>query len=156
MSGAVLARVRLVIPAGAAKPAPPVGPALGQHGLNIMSFCKDFNAKTSNFMADTPIPVALTAFKDKTFEWTMKSPPASYFIKKAAGVGLGSARPGHGAKGTITLKHVYQIARVKQSDEGFEFLTDKAVCLSIMSTAKSMGVSIIAGRQEPTSDGKAV
>ena len=115
-----------------------------------MSFCKDFNAKTSDFMANTPIPVALTAFKDKTFEWTMKSPPASYFIKKAAGLGIGSARPGHGAKGTMSLKHVYQIAKLKQSDEGLAYLSVRAVCMSVMSTAKSMGVNIL------TKDGKPV
>ena len=91
--------IKIVIPAGAAKPAPPVGPALGSHGLNIMSFCKDFNAKTADITADVPIPVTITAFRDKSFEWEMKSPPVSYFIKKAAGIKEGSKTTGHEVKG---------------------------------------------------------
>ena len=92
---AVSAVVRLVVPAGAAKPSPPVGPALGQHGVNIMSFCKDFNAKTSEHKAETPVPVVIEIYGDKTFEWTMKTPPTSYFVARAAGVKTCSQRPGH-------------------------------------------------------------
>lgn len=90
-----------------------------------------------------PIPVALTAFKDKTFEWSMTSPPASYFIKKAAGVQLGNTKPGHGAKGSISLKHVYRIAELKQQDRRFIYMPIKSLCLSIMSTAKSMGIDVV-------------
>mmetsp|Transcript_37939 Transcript_37939/g.60842 ORF Transcript_37939/g.60842 Transcript_37939/m.60842 type:complete len:158 (+) Transcript_37939:104-577(+) len=140
---AVLAKIRIVIPAGAAKPAPPVGPALGQHGLNIMSFCKDFNAKTSELMTDVPIPVMLTAFKDKSFEWEMSSPPAAYFIKKAAGVRQGSVEPGHKSKGQITLKHVYKIAEVKWKDKSYINFPVRSTVLSIMSTAKAMGIEVI-------------
>ena len=99
MSRPVLAKIKLMISAGAAKPAPPVGPALGQHGLNIMEFCKAFNAKTADLIPDAPIPVVITAYKDKSFEWEMKSPPVTYFVKKAAGVGGGRAAPGTRGQG---------------------------------------------------------
>jgi len=117
---AVHALVRLVVPAGAAKPSPPVGPALGQHGVNIMSFCKDFNAKTSEHKPETPVPVTIKVFGDKTFEWEMKTPPTSYFVAKCAGLapGGGSAKPGHASVGSISLKHVYEIAKVKAGDPG--------------------------------------
>lgn len=108
-----------------------------------MSFCKDFNAKTSEFMADVPIPVVLTAFKDKTFEWSMTSPPASYFIKKAAGITQGAQKPGHGSHAKISLKHIYHIAELKQKDKGFAYMPLKSLCQSIMSTAKSMGVEVV-------------
>ena len=142
MSRAVLAKIRIVIPAGAAKPAPPVGPALGQHGLNIMAFCKEFNASTSDFLEDVPVPVVLTAFKDKSLEWQMKSPPVSYFVKKAAGVRKGEARPGQGTGGTISLRHVFEIAKVKQKDEG-ALIGMEALCQSIISSAKSSGISVV-------------
>ena len=114
MSRPVLAKIKLMISAGAAKPAPPVGPALGQHGLNIMEFCKAFNAKTADFNSDAPIPVVITAYKDKSFEWEMRTPPVTYFVRKAAGVAGGGQRPGHEVKGTISLKHVYEIAKIKK------------------------------------------
>ena len=138
----VIAMIKIVIPAGAAKPAPPVGPALGSHGLNIMSFCKDFNAKTADITADVPIPVTITAFRDKSFEWEMKSPPVSYFIKKAAGIKEGSKTTGHEVKGTISLKHVYEIAKVKQADANLKDLPLEKICRSIVGTAKSMGLEI--------------
>lgn len=90
-----------------------------------------------------PIPVALTAFKDKTFEWSMTSPPVSYFIKKAAGVQLGSVKAGHSAKGTISLKHVYRIAELKQQDKRFIYMPLKSLCQSIMSTARAMGIDVV-------------
>jgi large subunit ribosomal protein L11 len=94
MSRPVLAKIKLMISAGAAKPAPPVGPALGQHGLNIMEFCKAFNAKTADFNSDAPIPVVITAYKDKSFEWEMRTPPVTYFVRKAAGVAGGGQSQG--------------------------------------------------------------
>ena len=142
MSRPVLAKIKLMISAGAAKPAPPVGPALGQHGLNIMEFCKAFNAKTADFMPDTPIPVVITAYKDKSFEWEMKSPPVTYFVKKAAGVGGGGQRPGHEVKGTVSLKHVYHIAKVKEQDAG-SLLSLKQLCRGVIATAKSAGIRVV-------------
>ena len=142
MSRPVLAKIKLMISAGAAKPAPPVGPALGQHGLNIMEFCKAFNAKTADFIPDAPIPVVITAYKDKSFEWEMKSPPVTYFVKKAAGVGGGGQRPGHEVKGTVSLKHVYHIAKVKEQDAG-SLLSLKQLCRGVIATAKSAGIRVV-------------
>jgi len=141
---AVHALVRLVVPAGAAKPSPPVGPALGQHGVNIMSFCKDFNAKTSEHKPETPVPVTIKVFGDKTFEWEMKTPPTSYFVAKCAGLapGGGSAKPGHASVGSISLKHVYEIAKVKAGDPGMGHVGMRSLCLSVVGTARSMGVEV--------------
>lgn len=141
---AVKANIKLVIAAGQAKPAPPVGPALGQAGLNIMAFCKEFNAKTADFKPDVPIPVRITAYEDKTFTWVMKSPPASYFVKQAAGLKQGSQRPGHSVVASIGMKQLYAIAEVKQQDTPYATL--EAVCKSVMGTAKSMGVDVVDDR----------
>ncbi|KAK9842026.1 hypothetical protein WJX81_004668 [Elliptochloris bilobata] len=110
--------IKLLIKAGQAKPAPPVGPALGQAGLNIMSFCKDFNAKTANLKDNVPVPVTITAYSDKSFTYETKTPPATYFIKKAMGMeeGGGSQRPGHTEAGIISAKHLYEIALIKHQD----------------------------------------
>ncbi|KAF3440255.1 hypothetical protein FNV43_RR18539 [Rhamnella rubrinervis] len=91
----VSATIRLTVPAGEAKPAPPVGPALGQYRLNLMAFCKDFNARTQKYKKSTPMAVTITAFKDNTFEFTVKSPSVTWYLKKAAGIESGSGRPGH-------------------------------------------------------------
>ncbi|PSC75443.1 mitochondrial ribosomal L11 [Micractinium conductrix] len=137
----VTATIRLVIPAGQAKPSPPVGPALGQAGLKIMDFCKDFNAKTADFKSDVPVPVVITAFADKSFKWVMKTPPASYFIKKAAGMDSGSQRPGHQHVAAISLKHLHEIALVKQQDQPMVGLP--SLVKSLMGTARSMGVRVV-------------
>ncbi|KAG2673513.1 hypothetical protein I3843_13G082700 [Carya illinoinensis] len=111
----VAATIRLTVPAGGARPAPPVGPALGQYRLNLMAFCKDFNARTQKYKPDTPMAVTITAFKDNTFEFIVKSPSVTWYIKKAAGVESGSSRPGHEVASTITLQHVYEIAKISDS-----------------------------------------
>jgi len=139
---AVSAVVRLVVPAGAAKPSPPVGPALGQHGVNIMSFCKDFNAKTSEHKAETPVPVVIEIYGDKTFDWTMKTPPTSYFVARAAGVKTCSQRPGHVTAGRINLKHAYEIAKVKATDGGLGNVSLMSLTKSVLGTARSMGVEV--------------
>ncbi|KAH7851858.1 hypothetical protein Vadar_017435 [Vaccinium darrowii] len=108
----VAATIRLTVPAGGARPAPPVGPALGQYRLNLMAFCKDFNARTQKYKPDTPMSVTITAFKDNTFEFTVKSPSVTWYLKKAAGIESGSGRPGHVVASTLTLKHVYEIAKL--------------------------------------------
>ena len=142
MSRPILAKIKLMISAGAAKPAPPVGPALGQHGLNIMEFCKAFNAKTADFISDAPIPVVITAYKDKSFEWEMRSPPVTDCVEKAANVGGGGQRPGHEVKGTISLKHVYEIAKIKKQDAGAQTPL-KELCQSVIATAKSAGIRVV-------------
>ncbi|ABO94814.1 Putative mitochondrial ribosomal protein L11 [Ostreococcus lucimarinus CCE9901] len=138
-----IALVRLVVPAGAAKPSPPVGPALGQHGVNIMSFCKDFNAKTSEHKSDVPVPVEIAIYGDKSFEWRMKTPPASYFIAKAAGVAKSSTRPGHAFVGSINLKHAYEIAKVKASDETMGHVGLESATKSVLGTARAMGIRVV-------------
>jgi len=140
---AVASKIRLVIEAGQAKPAPPVGPALGQAGLKIMDFCKDFNAKTADFKPDVPISVLITAYEDKTFSYVMKSPPATYFIRKAAGLSgnKGSQKPGHEAVGEISVKALHAIAEVKRKDGTHVPL--EGVVKSLMGTCKSMGVNVV-------------
>lgn len=137
----VMANIRLVIAAAAAKPAPPVGPALGQAGLNIMAFCKEFNAKTTNYKEGVPLRVNVQVYQDKTYDWQLKSPPATWFIKKAAGLERAADRPGHETIATISLKHLYEIARVKQKD--MPNVSLEGVCLSLMSTCRSMGVKVV-------------
>ncbi|XP_010680619.2 uncharacterized protein LOC104895740 [Beta vulgaris subsp. vulgaris] len=139
----VMATVRLTIPAGAARPGPPVGAILGQLKLNLMAFCKDFNARTQKYKADTPMSVALIAYKDQTFDYVIKSPTVSWFLKKAAGVESASSRPGHLVASSVTLKHVYEIANVKKEDPGCKHLPIQSICNSIIGTAKSMGLKVV-------------
>jgi large subunit ribosomal protein L11 len=136
-----VASIRLLINAGAAKPAPPVGPALGQAGLNIMAFCKEFNARTAEFRDDVPLRVQISVYADKTYDWTLKMPPASYFIKKAAGLARGAGRPGHEAVASISLKHLYEIAKVKAPD--MPGVPLRGVVRSLMFQCRSMGVSVV-------------
>src|SRR5919206_2627291 len=108
--------LKLQVPAGAANPSPPIGPALGQRGLNIMAFCKDFNAKTSQLEKGSPIPVVITIYADKSFTFEMRTPPVSYFIKKAAKLESGSKAPGRDKAGTVTRAQVKEIAEKKIKD----------------------------------------
>ncbi|XP_047318098.1 54S ribosomal protein L19, mitochondrial-like [Impatiens glandulifera] len=139
----VMATIKLTVPAGGARPGPPVGPALGQYKLNSMAFCKDFNARTQKFKPDTPMAVQITAFKDNTFEFVVKSPSVTWYLKKAAGVESGSSRPGHVVASTVTLKHVYEIAKVKQSDPFCQFMPLESICKSIIGTANTMGIKVV-------------
>jgi large subunit ribosomal protein L11 len=139
----VAATIRLTVPAGGARPAPPVGPALGQYRLNLMAFCKDFNARTQKYKPDTPMAVTITAFKDNSFEFTVKSPTVSWYIKKAAGVDKGSTRPGHLSVTTLSVRHVYEIAKVKQTDPFCQYMPLESICKSIIGTANSMGIKIV-------------
>lgn len=142
MSKSVKAMVRLLVPAGQAKPAPPVGPALGQAGLNIMSFCKDFNAKTADIKPGTKMCVLLTAYTDKSFTYTIKLPPVSHFLLAAAGIPDGARKPGDEFAGSVSLKHVYEIAKVKTKDN--PDITMKSWCKQILGSARSMGISVVA------------
>jgi large subunit ribosomal protein L11 len=138
----VSALIRLVVNAGQAKPAPPVGPALGQHRLNLMAFCKDFNARTQHIKSDVPMSVMVTAYKDNSFDFVVKSPSASYFLKKAAGLQSGGGNAGHKVAGTVTPKHIYEIAKIKQSDPDCQYMSLEAISKSIMGTAQSMGIQV--------------
>jgi large subunit ribosomal protein L11 len=136
----VIAQVKLQIPAGKANPAPPVGPALGPHGVNIMEFCKAFNAQTQA-MGDTIIPVVLTVYKDRSFTFITKTPPASELIKKAAGIIKGSGVPNKEKVGKLTSAEVMEIAKTKLPDLNAYSVEEAA--LIIRGTARSMGVDII-------------
>lgn len=132
--------IKLIINAGQAKPGPPVGAALGQAGLKIMDFVKDFNAATAELKEDVPVPVLITAYSDRTFTYVMKTPPASHLIKKALGITKGSQRPAHSIIGKISLPHIYEIARIKAID--LPGLEAEAICNNIIGTCRSMGVEI--------------
>ena len=136
----VIAQVKLQIPAGKANPAPPVGPALGPHGVNIMEFCKAFNAQTQP-LGDTIVPVVLTVYADRSFTFIMKTPPASELLKKASGVIKGSSTPNKEKVGKVTSAQVREIAQKKLPDLN-AFSLDKAENI-IKGTARSMGIEII-------------
>ena len=131
--------VKLQIKGGQANPAPPVGPALGQRGINIMEFCKAFNEKTKSFMGK-PLPVVITVYKDKKFDFVIKSPPASYFIKEAAKLKGGSKEPGRIIVGSITMKQAEMIAQEKMKDLN-AYDVDEAVKI-ICGSARSMGIEV--------------
>ena len=140
MAKKVTAQIRLQIPAGAANPAPPVGPALGQAGVNIMEFCKQFNAATQA-QAGLVIPVVITVYQDRSFTFITKSPPASILLKKMAGLASGAKEPGREKVGTVTKAQVQEIAKLKQADLNARNL-DAAVRM-IMGTARSMGIEVV-------------
>ena len=131
--------VKLQIKGGQANPAPPVGPALGQRGINIMEFCKAFNEKTKNFMGN-PVPVVITIYKDKKFDFIIKSPPASHFIKQAAKLKSGSKEPGRDITGSITMKQAEQIAKEKMKD--LNAINLKEATKIICGSARSMGIEV--------------
>ena len=133
--------IKLQIPAGSANPAPPVGPALGQHGVNIMDFCKQFNEKTRKLEQGVPIPVVITVFEDRTFTFITKMPPMAALIKKAAGLAKGSGEPNKTKVGKITLKQVEEVARLKLVDLNTKDV--KQAMEMVKGTASSMGVDIV-------------
>jgi large subunit ribosomal protein L11 len=141
MAKRTIAMVKLQIAAGKATPAPPVGPALGQHGVNIMDFCKAFNAKTSaKDQEGLIIPVLLTVYHDRTFSFVTRTPPASILLKRAAGIAKGSGEPNKNKVGTVTEKQVEEIARQKQPDLNARSLA--AAIATVKGTARSMGLEI--------------
>ena len=139
MAKEIIGYVKLQIKGGQANPAPPVGPALGQRGINIMEFCKAFNEKTKSFMGK-PVPVVITVYKDKKFDFIIKSPPASYFIKEAAKLKGGSQEPGRVIVGTITKKQAEKIAQEKMKDLNAHSV-EEAVKI-ITGSARSMGIVV--------------
>lgn len=133
--------VRLQVPAGAANPSPPIGPALGQAGLNIMEFCKAFNAETQNLEKNMPIPVVITAYQDATFDFITKTPPASFFLKKAARLEKGSGETGRETIGRVTMDQVREIAEKKMVDLNANDMD--AACQMIKGSARSMGIEVV-------------
>jgi len=134
--------LKLQVPAGAANPSPPIGPALGQRGLNIMAFCKDFNAKTSQLEKGSPIPVVITIYGDKSFTFEMRTPPVSYFIKKAAKLESGSKAPGRDKAGKITKAQVKEIAEQKMKDLNCDSV--ESAMRMVEGSARSMGIEVAA------------
>ena len=132
--------IRLQLPAGAANPAPPVGPALGAQGVNIMAFCKEFNAKTKD-QNGMILPVIITVFADKSFTFILKSPPASVLLKKAANIASGSPRPNQDKVGKVTKKQLLEIYRLKQKDLNAK--SDEAGIRIIAGTARNMGIEVV-------------
>ncbi len=132
--------VKLTVPAGQANPSPPIGPALGQRGLNIMEFCKAFNAQSQNIEAGTPIPTVITVYADRSFSFITKTPPASHFLKKAAGLDKGGSTPGRESAGHVTMAQVREIAETKMVDLNAYDLDQAAKMIA--GSARSMGLMV--------------
>ena len=142
MAKKIAGYIKLQVPAGAANPSPPIGPALGQRGLNIMEFCKAFNAKTAQMTKGMPIPVIITAYQDRSFTFEMKLPPISYWLKEAAGIQSGSQTPGKGAKaGKVTTAQIREIATKKLPDLNCDSV--EAAMAMVKGSAQSMGLEIV-------------
>jgi large subunit ribosomal protein L11 len=140
MAKKITGYLKLQVPAGAANPSPPIGPALGQRGLNIMEFCKAFNAKTQQMEKGAPIPVVITVYADRSFTFEMKTPPVSHFLKKAAGIQGGSKTPGRDKAGAVTKAQVKEIAQKKMQDLNCDTL--EAAVRMVEGSARSMGLEV--------------
>jgi large subunit ribosomal protein L11 len=140
MAKKITGYIKLQVPAGAANPSPPIGPALGQRGLNIMEFCKAFNAQTQNIEKNAPVPVVITVYQDRSFSFEMRTPPVSYFLKKAAKIESGAKTPGRGVVGSVTKAQVREIAEKKMKD--FNCDTLDAAIRMVEGSAKSMGLEV--------------
>ena len=142
MAKKIVGYIKLQVPAGKANPSPPIGPALGQRGLNIMEFCKAFNAQTQSFDAGTPLPVIITAFADRSFSFIIKTPPVSYYLKQAANVAKGSGTTGRGATvGSVTMAQIREIAEKKMKDLNANDID--AASKMIAGSARSMGLEVV-------------
>ena len=140
MAKKVTGFLKLQVPAGAANPSPPIGPALGQRGLNIMQFCKDFNAQTQKLEEGSPIPVVITIYQDKSFTFEMKTPPMSYFLKKAAKLESGSKTPGRDKVGKVSKAQVKEIAQQKMKDLNCDSI--ESAMKMVEGSARSMGIEV--------------
>jgi large subunit ribosomal protein L11 len=140
MAKKITGYLKLQVPAGAANPSPPIGPALGQRGLNIMEFCKAFNAQTQNLERNSPIPVVITIYADRSFSFEMRTPPVSYFLKKAANIESGAKTPGRGSVGSVTKAQVREIAEKKMKDLNCD--TVESAMRMVEGSARSMGLEV--------------
>ena len=141
MAKKIVGMIKLQVPAGKANPSPPIGPALGQRGLNIMEFCKAFNAQTQNLEPGMPIPVVITAYGDRSFTFVTKTPPASFFLKKAAGIEKGAQTTGKGIVGRVTMAQIREIAEQKMVDLNANDVD--AACRMVIGSARSMGLQVV-------------
>lgn len=140
MAKKVIGEIKLQIPAGQANPAPPVGPALGQHGVNIMGFCKEFNARTKEKVG-LVIPVVISVYQDRSFSFITKSPPAAILLKKAAGIASGSGTPNKDKVGKVSREQILEIIKTKKDD--LNAASEEAACRIIEGTARSMGIEVV-------------
>ena len=143
MAKKITGYIKLQVPAGDAKPAPPIGPALGQRGVNIMEFCKAFNAQTSNEEKGTPLPTVITVYADRSFSFETKTPPATYYLKKAAKINSGSKEPGKVTAGKVTRAQLEEIATAKMKDLNANDVT--AAARIIEGSARAMGLTVVEG-----------
>ncbi|MBV8563999.1 MAG: 50S ribosomal protein L11 [Methylobacteriaceae bacterium] len=141
MAKKITGYIKLQVPAGSANPSPPIGPALGQRQLNIMEFCKAFNARTAQMEKGTPIPVVITAYQDRSFTFELKLPPVSYFLKKASGIQSGAKTPGRGTVGKVTKAQVREIAEKKLPD--LNCTSIEAAMTMVEGSARSMGLEVV-------------
>ena len=141
MAKKILGYVKLQVAAGSATPSPPIGPALGQRGVNIMGFCKEFNARTAEMPKGTPLPTVITVYQDKSFTFVTKTPPATFFLKEALGLKSGSNKPGRDSAGTVTKAQCAEIAQKKMKDLNANNL--EAATLIIMGSARSIGLTVV-------------
>ena len=140
MAKKVIGKLKLQVPAGKANPSPPIGPALGQRGINIMEFCKAFNARTQEMEPGAPCPTIITYFQDKSFTFEIKTPPATHFLKKAAKLNSGSKTPGRETAGTVTVRQVREIAEAKMVDLNANSV--EAAMKIVLGSARSMGIEV--------------
>ncbi|NBT85294.1 MAG: 50S ribosomal protein L11 [Alphaproteobacteria bacterium] len=141
MAKKIVGYIKLQVAAGKANPSPPIGPALGQRGLNIMEFCKAFNAQTQSIEPGTPIPVVISVFADRTFSFVTKTPPNTHFLKKAAGIQKGTQTPGRGTVGKVTMDQIREIAKTKMVDLNAHDID--AACQMVIGSARSMGLEVV-------------
>ena len=141
MAKKILGYIKLQVPAGAATPSPPLGPALGQRGVNIMGFCKEFNARTENVQKGTPLPTVITVYQDKSFTFVTKTPPASYFLKEAVGIKSGSGKTGRETVGQVTRQQLRDIAEKKMKDLNANDI--EAASRIIEGSARAMGLRVV-------------
>lgn len=141
MAKKIVGYINLIVPSGKANPSPPIGPALGQRGLNIMEFCKAFNAQTQSMEPGTPLPTVITAYGDRTFSFVVKKPPVSFFLKKAASLAKGGTTPGLSKAGTVTRDQIREIAEQKMQDLNANDL--EGAMQMIKGSARSMGIEVV-------------
>jgi len=141
MAKKILGYIKLEVPAGAATPSPPIGPALGQRGVNIMGFCKEFNARTGEMEKGTPLPTVITVYQDKSFTFVTKTPPASFLLKRAAGLQKGSGTTGRDTVGQVTRSQLREIAQVKMKDLNANDI--EAAARIIEGSARAMGLNVV-------------
>ncbi len=143
MSAGVRHTVRMLVPAAKASPSPPVGPTLGQRGIKAIDFCKAFNDKTRKYVPGTPMQVRMKVNSDKTYDFIVCPPPTSWLLKQAAGIEKGATKPGHDSPACISVKHIYEIAKIKAADPAFDGASLRQICKKILGSAKSMGIEVV-------------